>query len=399
MKKKPRISFFIMDNKVQNYNWGSIDSLNKLFGIKNPNSGPQAEMWMGSHYNGCSKIKHNGNKILLSEFITENKNSVLSTETAKKFGDLPYLFKVLAARQALSIQVHPNKYEAELGFEKENLAGIAHHAPERNYKDPNHKPELVYALTPYQAMNGFRSVSDIIRNFSTLNIEQLRPITKLLLDEPNELGLRSFFCQLLSMEGEEKYKAITTLLEHAQEHCDNKIYALILELNKQYPKDIGLFSPLILNVLTLQPGEAMFLEARTPHAYLQGTALEIMANSDNVLRAGLTSKHIDVIELAKCTSFVEKTKSSLLLEPIKKEDTLLFPVPVTDFKFAIFIKPNNTHVSVNSAEILMALDSKTTLTNNTGEAVTIGKGQSVFIPAYAKNYQVCSLGRVARVYN
>ncbi len=166
-------------------------------------------------------------------------------------------------------------------------------AANRNYKDPNHKPELVYALTEYQAMNGFRPTSEIISFFSELAIPELQGLVDDLIDNQTSKGLASFFSGLLSLEGEQKEMALTVLLAQAR-ITDLPLFNLILELETQYPGDIGLFAPLLLNVITLKPGEAMFLDAETPHAYLKGTGLEIMANSDNVLRAGLTPKYMDV---------------------------------------------------------------------------------------------------------
>ncbi|MDT8869868.1 mannose-6-phosphate isomerase, class I [Vibrio fluvialis] len=391
--------FFVMKNKIQNYAWGSSDSIEQLFDIANPNKHPQAEIWMGAHPNGCSEVELNGSSLLLSELIAQDKSRFLSQQTAAQFGELPYLFKVLAAAQALSVQVHPSKEEAQAGYAKENAVGIEIKAANRNYKDPNHKPELVYAITPYQAMNGFRSISSIIDHFEPLNIECIQPLVEELRNNQHEQGLQQFFTLLLSLTGDAKRQAVAKLLTYAQSHQSQSIYTLILELAEQYPNDIGLFAPLMLNVLTLQPGEAMYLDARTPHAYLKGTGLEIMANSDNVLRAGLTPKHMDVLELAKCTRFAEKPESTLLLTPIEQDGALLYPVPVDDFKFALYTKPSQTSVTVSSAEIIFPIDEDATLISDEGIEVTIRKGQSVFVPAYTAHYQLSSAGRVARAYN
>ncbi|GAB1086185.1 MAG: mannose-6-phosphate isomerase, class I [Shewanella algae] len=391
--------FFVMKNKIQNYAWGSIDSISQLFGIANPEQQPQAEIWMGAHPNGCSEVELNGQPCLLSELIAQDKARFLSQQTAAQFGELPYLFKVLAAAQALSIQVHPSKEEAQAGYAAENAAGIDRAAAHRNYKDPNHKPELVYALTAYQAMNGFRGIPAIVTHFEPLNIAPIQPLVDALRHQQTEQGLQQFFTQLLSLTGDLKQQAVAALLVYAQSHQSQDVFALILELATQYPNDIGLFAPLMLNVLTLQPGEAMYLDARTPHAYLKGTGLEIMANSDNVLRAGLTPKHMDVEELAKCTRFAEKPANTLLLEPIEQDGALLFPVPVDDFKFALYTKPSQTSVTVSSAEIIFPIDEDATLISDEGIEVTIRKGQSVFVPAYTAHYQLSSAGRVARAYN
>ncbi|SHO58707.1 mannose-6-phosphate isomerase, class I [Vibrio quintilis] len=389
--------FFPMKNIIQNYAWGSTTSISCLFGIANENGEPQAEIWMGAHPNGCSSVKVNGKEIKLSELIAQNQMAVLGEHVYKRFGELPYLFKVLAAGNALSIQVHPNKTQAEVGFARENELEIPMNAYNRNYKDPNHKPELVYALTEYQAMNGFRSITAVIENFSRLAIPEISDLVKDLIHHPDAEGLARFFSGLLSLEGEEKEMALVVLLAQTKLSKD-PVFELISELAAQYPGDIGLFAPLILNVITLKPGEAMYLDAETPHAYLKGTGLEIMANSDNVLRAGLTPKYIDVAELASCTVFEEKPYDSLLLSPESENGIAEYSIPVDDFKFAIIEDSYQREMSVSSAEILLPLDATMLLIHANGDSCMINKGESVFIPAYAQCYRVQCKGRVARAY-
>ncbi|WP_375748245.1 mannose-6-phosphate isomerase, class I [Vibrio sp. HN007] len=391
--------FFPMDNVIQDYAWGSRTSINTLFGIENPDNKPQAEIWMGAHPNGCSKIVENGETQLLSDFINLDKSGILTVETDTQFGELPYLFKVLAAESALSIQVHPSKEQAEEGFQREEEAGIPRNAANRNYKDPNHKPELVYALTPYQAMNGFREIPEMLSLFEKVQVAEIAETVAAFKASANEEGLEKFFYTILSMEGEAKEKAVSELMAFAEANKDDELFALIIELAGLYPGDIGLFCPLMLNVLTLQPGEAMFLYACTPHAYLKGTGLEIMANSDNVLRSGLTPKYMDIDELVKCTIFQEKPASTLLTEPEIRDGGQYYPIPVDDFKFAVFMSADELTLNTESAEILLALDGDLTLTHKSGETVTIAQGESVFIPAYTNKFQISSKGRVARAFN
>lgn len=252
-------------------------------------------------------------------------------------------------------------------------------------------------------MNGFRSYDEIIEAFGLCDIDELRAPLDAFKREINSQGLRDFFVHILTMEGETKERALKQLLAHAsrqsEQGTDSDVFQLILDLSTQYPGDVGLFAPLLLNVITLQPGEAMFLSARTPHAYIKGTGLEIMANSDNVLRAGLTPKHMDVEELVKCTDFVPKPFNSLVLEPNADGCQNLYPVPVADFSFSILNQPNNEVVEANSAEILMAIDADLTLISDNGETLTAAKGQSVFVPAYVGHYRIQSAGRVARAFN
>uniref|UniRef100_UPI00344B0485 mannose-6-phosphate isomerase n=1 Tax=Salmonella enterica TaxID=28901 RepID=UPI00344B0485 len=282
-------------NSVQNYAWGSKTALTELYGIANPQQQPMAELWMGAHPKSSSRITTaNGETVSLRDAIEKNKTAMLGEAVANRFGELPFLFKVLCAAQPLSIQVHPNKRNSEIGFAKENAAGIPMDAAERNYKDPNHKPELVFALTPFLAMNAFREFSDIV--------SLLQPIAGAhsaiahFLQAPNAERLSQLFASLLNMQGEEKSRALA-VLKAALNSQQGEPWQTIRVISEYYPDDSGLFSPLLLNVVKLNPGEAMFLFAETPHAYLQGVALEVMANSDNVLRAGLTPKYIDIPEL------------------------------------------------------------------------------------------------------
>ncbi|WP_068711549.1 mannose-6-phosphate isomerase, class I [Vibrio tritonius] len=391
-------SFLPMQNVIQHYAWGSKTAIANLFDIPNPNHLPQAEIWMGAHQNGCSTVKWHGETIKLSTLIEQSRQEILSEKTAQKYQELPFLFKVLAADKALSVQVHPDKKEAEIGYEKENLAKIPLDSPIRNYKDPNHKPELVYALSQYQAMNGFRSHIEIIELFQELASKTLVPLVEKFTKNQTEDGLKHFFISLLSLQGLEKKSAISELVSFSQS-SDSSPFTLITDLKQHYPDDIGLFTPLFLNVITLEPGEAMYLDARTPHAYLKGTGLEVMANSDNVLRAGLTPKHIDVIELASCTAFKEKPFDTLKLEPTVHEfGEQKYAIPVNDFKFSLYPSPLQAVVKPQSAEIIMAIDEEVVLSHRS-ETFVLQKGQSVFIPAYVEQYTIQSQARVARVYN
>lgn len=399
MKALTSSHFFPMSNPIQNYIWGSTTSIKQLFNIENPEQLPQAEMWMGAHPNGCSTVTVKAQSVLLSELIKQDKNAFLSAITAETFGELPYLFKVLAAENALSIQVHPSKAQALSGFEKEQKQGVAINAFNRNYKDNNHKPELVYALTSYQAMNGFRLFSECIELFKKMNLKHLNRLVSRFEQQPNSIGLAAFFEGILCLQGESKTQAIDELLCYVKNNIDDPLFSLIDVLALQYPNDIGLFGPLMLNVITLQPGQAMFLAACTPHAYIKGTALEIMANSDNVLRAGLTPKYMDVKELVSCTDFKETPFETLLINGEQAQGGVNFPIPVGDFKFSIYEKVEHLALTTSSAEILFAIEGEAQLQHVSGECITINKGESVFVPAYVGQYKLSCTGKVARAAN
>jgi mannose-6-phosphate isomerase len=232
-----------------------------------------------------------------------------------------------------------------------------------------------------------------------LNSSELAGLVEEFGNNLNSQGLETFFCDLLTLNNQRKLQALDQLLTYAATHQDQVEFALVTELSHQYPSDIGLFCVLLLNLITLKPGEAMYLNANTPHAYIKGTGLEIMANSDNVLRAGLTPKHIDVAELIACTEFNPIPFNRLLLAPLKQGQCDSYDIPVSDFNFNIFHCPQQEEVSTSGAEILMAIDDDLTLVSQNGEHVTLPKGQSVFIPAYIGHYELSSEGRVARAFN
>ncbi|BBV91524.1 MULTISPECIES: mannose-6-phosphate isomerase [Enterobacter] len=384
-------------NSVQNYAWGSKTALTDLYGIANPNNLPMAELWMGAHPKSSSKIEDaSGQARSLRDVIDADKAVLLGDKVAQRFGELPFLFKVLCADQPLSIQVHPNKQASEIGFAKENAAGIPLDAAERNYKDPNHKPELVFALTPFLAMNAFREFSEII--------SLLQPVAGAnnaiahFLENPNAEALSQLFASLLNMQGEEKSHALA-VLKAALDSQQGEPWETIRLIAQFYPDDSGLFSPLLLNVVKLNPGEAMFLFAETPHAYLQGVALEVMANSDNVLRAGLTPKYIDIPELVANVKFVAKPAAELLTQPVKNGAELDFPIPVEDFAFSLHdLSQTETTIAQESAAILFCVEGEATL--HKGEQHLVLKpGESAFVAANESPVSVSGTGRLARVFN
>lgn len=384
-------------NSVQNYAWGSKTALTELYGMANPQQQPMAELWMGAHPKSSSQVVDaNGQTVSLRDVIEKHKSTLLGNAVAERFGELPFLFKVLCAAQPLSIQVHPNKRNSETGFARENAAGIPLDAAERNYKDPNHKPELVFALTPFLAMNAFREFSEIV--------SLLQPVAGAhtaiahFLENPNAERLSELFAGLLNMQGEEKSRALA-ILKAALENQQGEPWQTIRLIAEFYPDDSGLFSPLLLNVVKLNPGEAMFLFAETPHAYLQGVALEVMANSDNVLRAGLTPKYIDIPELVANVRFDAKPANQLLTTPEKNGAELDFPIPVDDFAFSLHdLSAQETPVAQQSAAILFCVEGEAVLSKGE-QRLVLKPGESAFISAAESPIMASGVGRLARVYN
>ncbi|NIF23581.1 mannose-6-phosphate isomerase [Candidatus Pantoea multigeneris] len=387
---------FRLENSLQNYAWGSPNALTELYGITDPQQRPMAELWMGAHPKSPSFIDTNGTKHSLREWIAADVTTRLGSAVAERFGELPFLFKVLSAAHPLSIQVHPSKSAAVAGFQQENQAGIPLDAPQRNYKDANHKPELVYALTPFQAINGFRATAECVALLTPL--ADVHQVIADYLSSPDEPHLRQMFTTLISLEGEVKSRSIRTLLDLCKEK-PGEPWRTIEAIAVDYPDDGGLFTPLLLNVVTLQPGEAMFLYAETPHAYLHGVALEVMANSDNVLRAGLTPKHIDVPELLANVRFQPSPANTLLTQPIRQDHRVQYAIPVDDFAFSIeTLQSEPQPLPVPSATIVFCIEGEAQLTSGS-ERLILQAGESGFIPADSPQILVHGRGRLARVYN
>ncbi|MGO2304584.1 MAG: mannose-6-phosphate isomerase [Providencia sp.] len=387
-----------MINKVQHYDWGSKTALTKLYGISNPNNLPMAELWMGAHPKASSDVivPESNQVISLETLISSDPDKYLGKNIAQHYGRLPYLFKVLCAAQPLSVQVHPNKTYAEVGFAKENAAGISLDSPIRNYKDDNHKPELIYALTPFKAMNAFRPLSEIAQLLDF--VSAAHPDIQLFVQSPSEEKLARLFAQILNLTGEQKELALG-VLKAALNSRQGEPWNSIKQMVSLYPEDNGLFSPLLLNVVELQPGEAMFLYARTPHAYLEGVGLEVMANSDNVLRAGLTNKHIDITELIANIDFKPTEADDLLSIPEKYGNIWKYNIPVEDFSFNIYsINDSGIAVDNNTASILFCIEGELVLSSG-NDIINIGSGESIFLPAYEESISIKGNGKLARVFN
>ncbi|NIG88311.1 mannose-6-phosphate isomerase [Serratia symbiotica] len=386
-----------MTNSVQNYAWGSYDALTQLFGITNTNQKPMAELWMGAHPKSPSYVADgNGGLRSLRELIDEDPSKQLGADIANRFGELPFLFKVLCADQPLSIQVHPSKTAAEAGYAKENAAGIPLDAAERSFKDPNHKPELVFALTPFLAMNGFRTLDDIVSLLQP--IADAHQDIPTFLDQPDIAHLSSLFASLLAISGTQKSRALG-VLKVALNNQQDEPWDTLRFIAGFYPQDSGLFSPLLLNLVQLEPGEAMFLHAETPHAYLKGVALEVTANSDNVLRAGLTPKFIDIPQLLANLQFRPQPASALLVKPEQRGNELFFPIPVEDFAFSLHELTATPQALVqNSAAIVFCVNGEAVLEKQ-GQQWVLKPGRSCFIGAFESPVNASGNGRIARVYN
>ncbi len=386
--------FYPLTNVVKNYPWGSRHALNERFKVLNPDDQPQAELWMGVHPGGGSYVNTEQGLLALSDLISSEPVAMLGEATFQRFEGLPFLLKILAAETALSIQVHPTKAQAEQGFARVPQVSNGE-APD--YNDANHKPELVYAITPFVAMNGFRDVDTIAANLFALDIPALNTIAAGLSGHPDDEGLCTFFSAMMLLPASIKMQAIAQVIAGGEVLYGKATGDIFRQLQHQYPDDIGVLAPLYLNCITLQPGEAMFLYPGTLHAYVHGTAIEVMASSDNVLRAGLTAKKINLGELIKCTSFRPTATASLRMLPEQQGSEAHYPVPVDDFRFSIFTGVDNQAIRTTSAEIVLVIDGSATLSHSSGESIILHTGQSAFIPAICKQWMLTATGTICRV--
>ncbi|WP_248761955.1 mannose-6-phosphate isomerase, class I [Pseudarthrobacter sp. SSS035] len=306
-----------IENVLRDYAWGSTTAIAGLLG--RPESGrPEAELWIGAHPGAPSMARRaDGSVAPLDALIAEDPEHFLGSESVAEFGPrLPFLTKILAAALPLSLQVHPSIEQAKAGFARENADGIAPDAAHRNYRDDNHKPEMIFALTPFEALCGFRSTAatrkillHIAACFDRVEAGIPPLLVELLevLDNPDEgAGLRSAFERLI--RGGEDVSHTTSrvaaaLISGAPLEPFNAELSTVISLNEKYPGDPGVLISLLLNRVSLAPGEAVYLPAGNVHAYLHGLGVEVMASSDNVLRGGLTPKYVDVPELLRTIEF------------------------------------------------------------------------------------------------
>lgn len=374
---------FLMENQIMNYSWGSRDFIAKLCREQVPSELPQAELWLGAHSKAPSLIIEGQNEMPLDQYITHDPRNILGNEIATEYGELPFLFKVLSAAQPLSVQVHPNKEQARAGYKAEEAGLLPLDAAIRNYKDKNHKPEMLLALTPFEALSGIRPFAEIEELISLLRLDDKIEEFRDLLRDISVEKLREFFVWILGLKRRTKDRVRGNILRAAmlRRGCDHPL-ALAIEwicrLDSYYPEDIGIFAPLVMNTIRLQPGEAIFMDAGILHAYLQGSGLEIMANSDNVLRCALTGKHIDLPALMKIASFMPVYPHYIRPEMHGMEEVYITPAPeflLSRFNLSSSIRFNQ----LDSAQIILVTEGSLQITPEVGDVLELEQGQSAFI--------------------
>jgi mannose-6-phosphate isomerase len=373
---------FKLIGQTRHYEWGGVDFIPEWLGIENISQKPFAEYWMGAHPSAPSYLIFENETYALDELIKKNPAKFLSEKINQQFGTLPYLFKILDVHDMLSIQVHPSKTEAEKGFEREEKSGINISAPNRNYKDKNHKPEMMVALSDFWLLHGFK---------------QKEAIKKVLRDVKE-------FESLVKVFGEDDYKALYEfVMKLSQKDTDELLLPLIKreiglkeknQLQKNDPGwwvaklfegkevkdnfDKGIFSIYFFNIVELKKGEGIYQDSGIAHAYLKGQNVELMASSDNVLRGGLTNKYIDVDELMKHILF-EGVEPYVIKGIEKNSGEKNYPADAIDFgMIKIELKNGEEYESVSSSlEIFCIMDGS--LYINGGNSLKAKKGEVVTV--------------------
>jgi mannose-6-phosphate isomerase len=369
------MSVFALDGVIRPYAWGSRTAIPALLGVP-PTSLPAAELWYGAHAGDPSGVGDS----TLDKLIAAEPEPLLGSSVVQKLGpQLPFMLKVLAAETALSIQVHPNLAQARAGYAAEDARGLPRDAPQRNYKDANHKPELLCALTEFQALCGFRPVSETLRLLDALSLAWLRDVLA-------RDGLRAAFTALLSLdEPEPLADAVVAGLPRLAGTEWAEVGDALTRAARDFPGDVGIAVALLLNFVRLAPGEAIYLAAGNVHSYLSGTGVEIMANSDNVLRCGFTPKHVDVAELLRITDFSE------LAEPRWPAVDGAFHVPVPDF--ALSLVGGAATLTDPAPRIVLPVDAPARVAGETA-VVELDRGRAAFIGADEAVVSVQGSGRI-----
>ncbi|QZY28779.1 mannose-6-phosphate isomerase, class I [Nocardioides coralli] len=399
-------------NPVRHYAWGSGFHIPRALG-EQPDGRPWAELWMGSHPSDPSLLD-DGTR--LDEVIAADPGSMLGEPVASSFGRLPFLMKLLAAGEPLSLQVHPTSEQAARGFAAEDAAGIGLDAPERCYRDASHKPELIYALTRFEGMAGFRDANRTALILRELRLDWLDTIADRLegARDPSS-ALRSVVGEILGWQPEEVERTLRQLATAAEEARRRlhrppgrrrpayvsaesvqrealRVCEMAPSLAARYPADPGVIVTLLLNHVVLAAGEAMFLPAGNIHAYTSGFGVEIMASSDNVVRAGLTPKYVDIPELLRIADFDPTPPPRWApAEPVRFGLELFRP-PVDEFELLVAARRRDVRIGAGPS-LVLALSGSVDVVE-AGEASTLAAGEAAYVQSVDAQVDAAQ-GRVA----
>lgn len=394
-------SMWELESRLQRYAWGSHTAIPEFLG-RTPDGEPWAEAWFGAHPLAPSRLSTGQN---LDTAIAADPRRMLGDGVTRAFGDrLPYLLKVIAPEQPLSLQVHPSRDHAAESFAAETAAGLALDSPLRNYRDDNHKPEMLVALTDFTALCGFRTPRRAAAILEGLGTDLTDRLHDLLVNNPTAHGMRAAFRTLVSSSMRPTESAVTEVVEACRARLASgrspspRIDHTVTLLAEHHAGDPGVVAALLLNPVSLQPGEALYVPDGTLHAYLDGLGLEIMAASDNVLRAGLTPKKVDAEEMLQCLSVAAAPPMRVAPEH-QNDTTVAYYAPVDDFELSMTTLQDlpgsfrGRHpIPGSGPRTLLGVDGEVLVETDAGRHVLTG-GKSLFLSAAAGPLRAGGAGR------
>jgi mannose-6-phosphate isomerase len=354
---------------------------------------------MGAHVAAPSSVQIDGHDVGLDDLIARAPEPMLGADVIRESGaHLPFMMKLLAVDKPLSLQVHPTREQAEEGYRREDEAGLSLTDPSRDYRDRAHKPEVLYALTPFEMVCGLRPVADVRELLEGLRVEELGPILEDL-DRPDpEEALRAVLTAILTAAPQRWQSVTRAVVGSAQvRRGERPAYRLLCDLARHYPDDCGIIASLLLDHRRIRPGEAVFIGAGMLHSYVRGLGVELMATSDNVVRAGLTAKHVDVREVLRLVDFAPGRAEAL--QPACSSGLAVFMPPVRDFALwtcALGLAADSATVQgpPSGPRIALCCDGRCTLMCR-AERLDLRPGQAVFVPHADGPFEISGTGAVA----
>jgi mannose-6-phosphate isomerase len=384
----------LLRGALRTYAWGSRTAIAEFTGRPVPAAHPEAELWFGAHPGDPAWLETREGEVSLLEALVADPDGELGSGSRARFGDvLPFLVKVLAADEPLSLQAHPSAAQALEGYLREERLGIPVSSPIRNYRDTSHKPELLVALQPFEALAGFRKPSRTTELLRALAVSDLDPFIDLLSDQSDADGLRALFTTWITAPQPDIDVLVPAVLDGAIHYLSSGATEFapeaktVLELGERYPGDAGVLAALLLNRITLAPGEAIFVPAGNLHTYLRGFAVEVMANSDNVLRGGLTPKHVDVPELLRVLDFNPSAEAQLRPHVRREGFVSVYETPAEEFAVALLALDGeylghevDASCSHEGPQILLCTEGCTTV-HGKSRSLTLERGMAAWVPA------------------
>lgn len=384
----------LLRGALRTYAWGSRTAIAEFTGRPVPAAHPEAELWFGAHPGDPAWLETEHGEVSLLDALAADPEGQLGPGSRARFGDvLPFLVKVLAAEEPLSLQAHPSAEQAVEGYLREERLGIPVNSPVRNYRDTSHKPELLVALQPFEALAGFRQAARTAELLRALAIAELDPYIELLNDQSDADGLRALFTTWITAPQPDLDALVAAVLDGAIAYVSSGATEFsdevktVLELGERYPGDAGVLAALLLNRISLAPGEAIFVPAGNLHTYLRGFAVEVMANSDNVLRGGLTPKHVDVPELLRVLDFSPTAEERLRPHVHREGFGMVYETPAEEFAVALLALEGaylghevDAACSHEGPQVLLCTEGCTTVHGKSG-SLTLRRGMAAWVAA------------------